>query len=1004
MSRIVGRVLTVLISVLLVPFHSSAQNTSSPIIITVAGGGLSAVPATSTGIGSAGSVALDHIGNLFIADSVNNVVRKVDLNGNMTVVAGNGAPSYLLDVGFDPGCGTIGRVGDGGPAVNAELSYPVVLAVDGTANLYIADCYVLIRKVDPNGIITTVAGTGSSGFSGDGGPATNAQFQAFALAADNVGNIYMVDGGTRVRKINTLGIITTVAGNGTLGFSGDGGPAINAQLFNAFSIAVDNNGNIFILEGDARIRKVNANGIISTIAGTGTAGFSGDGGPAVSAQISANTYSVALDSSGNLYMTDGGSRVREINSAGVISTVAGTGTQGYTGDGGPAVSAEITAEVIAVDIFGNSFISDNNSSQGARIRKINSVGVISTFAGNGTLGFSGDNKLATKVEIDNPTGLAVDSLGNLYIGDWNNYRIRKVDTSGQITTIAGTGMPCFGMSTCSGDGGPATSAQLGAPYGITADGMGNLYFVDGTYGCSCVRKIDASGVIHTVAGGGTSVPGDGGPATSALLMPVAVALDSIGNLYISENNAYSPSSFRVRKVDTAGTITTIAGTGTAGFSGDGGPATAAQLSNPSGLAFDSAGNLYVGDGTRLRKIDTHGVISTFAGNGTSGFTGDGGPATNAELAIVDGVAVDRTGNIYITDGNNRVRKVDTQGIIATFAGTGTVGYSGDGGPAADAEFSHPGGLAIDKNGNVFVGDVFNYRVREIVVSPAPAVVLSPTSLTFGDQLATTASTAQTLTLSNGGTAALSVTSVGIIGTNAGDFSQTNNCGTSVAVSASCSINVTFTPSASGSRSGTLSIADNASGSPQTFSLVGTGTDFSITIASGGSTAATVTAGQSATYNLQLNALSGFTGSVTVSCTGAPTQATCTSSASAINVTGASSPLTITVSTTARSFAPPTTTNRREPQHWIVPLGVLLLVLALILTYAMDRVSRGARRRYAWVYAGLLLAWVVSLVVGCGGGGGGGGGNTGTPAGAYSLTITGTDQGVQRSLTLSLTVN
>jgi hypothetical protein len=728
----------------------------------------------------------------------------------------------------------------------------------------------------------------------------------------------------------------------------------------------------------------------------------------VSAQICPD--SLTANTNGNIFFLDGNNnRVRKIDTTGVITTVGGNGTQGLAGDGGPATNAEINAGFIAADPLGNLFLADTNEpGTGGRVRKINSIGTINTYAGNGTLGYNNNDKTAITASIDNPTGVAVDNTGNLYVGDWNNYRLRKADPSGQISTIAGTGSPCIGISPpCSGDGGPATNAPIGSPFGIAFDANGNLYFSDGYYGCSCVRKIDAGGILHTVAGGGSSNPGDGGPATSAALTPTALAFDGNGNLYITDSGGNS--SFRIRKVDVAGTITTIAGGATAGFSGDGGPASNAQLSNPSGLAFDKAGNLYIGDGTRVRKVDTNGIISTFAGNGVFGFGGDGGPATSAELAQVDGVAVDQGGTVYIADGNNRIRKVDTHGTITTFAGTGAAGFSGDGGPAASAQFSHPGGIAFDNNGNLFIGDVFNYRVREIVMSPAPAVALSQASLTFGDQLATTASGAQTVTLNNTGTAALSVGNIGMAGTNAADFSETNNCGTSVALGGSCTISVTFTPTTSGSRSGMLSITDNAAGSPHTVGLAGTGTDFSLGAANGGSTSATISAGQTATYSLQVNPLSGFTGSVSVSCTGAPTLATCTSSASSVSVTGASSvQFTVTVSTAARSFVPPTQISRPWLRALHLPLLYVDVALVCILLAGHRAFGRGrSRMMRVWATASITLLCCATLVTasGCGSGGsGGGGGGGGTPAGAYTLTITGTDQGVNRTVSLTLAVN
>jgi sugar lactone lactonase YvrE len=352
-------------------------------------------------------------------------------------------------------------------------------------------------------------------------------------------------------------------------------------------------------------------------------------------------------------------------------------------------------------------------------------GIITTVAGNGIAGYSGNNGAATSAKLDSPAGVAVDANGNIYIADAAYGYIRKVNAgTGIITTVAGNGVGGYSNS------GPATSTSVGIPIGVIVDASGNIYIADDLD--SRVLKVNAAtGVLSSIAGTGTAgYSGDGGPATSAYLgIPVGLSLDASGNLYIA-----CQSDSRIRKVNPAGTITTVAGNGTTGYSGDGGAATSAELDAPQSVYVDASGNIYIADwgNDRIRKVTPSGIITTVAGIGTAGYSGDGGAATNAQLNAPQGVYKDATGNIYIADGaNSRIRRVDTGGIITTVAGNGTAGYSGDGGIATSAELNlvafSLGGLVVNTSGTIYISDSNNNRIRAVGPSNNPLAISVATS-------------------------------------------------------------------------------------------------------------------------------------------------------------------------------------------------------------------------------------------------------------------------------------
>jgi len=349
--------------------------------------------------------------------------------------------------------------------------------------------------------------------------------------------------------------------------------------------------------------------------------------------------------------------------------------------------------------------------------------IIATVAGNGAAAYSGDNGPATSAALSQPGGVFVDGSGNIFIADTNNNRIREVAAgSGIITTVAG-------------NGGVAAYPSLSQPGGVFVDGSGNLFIAD--TGNSQIRKLSAGGAaVTTIAGGGSfGYYGDGGLATAAALnLPAGVFVDGFGNIFVADT-----SNNVVRKFTVGGNIATVAGNSTTGFSGDGGPATKAQLYNPAGVFVDTSGNLFIADtgNQRIREVSASGTITTIAGNGTEGATGDGGPATSAGLYDPTGVVVDASGNVFIASAfNNRIREVSA-GIITTVAGNGNNGFFGDNGPATSASLSHPKGIAVDASGDLFIADTGNNRIREVSPSTAPPPSIASGGIVAVDSTVTT---------------------------------------------------------------------------------------------------------------------------------------------------------------------------------------------------------------------------------------------------------------------------
>ena len=627
-------------------------------------------PALAASLKVPAGLLTDKKGNVYIADRENHVVRKVDRKGTITTIAGNG---------------TAGFSGDGGPALQASLNFPSGLALDSKGNLYISDrSNNRIRRVNRKGIINTYAGNGEEGYGGDSGPALSARIdRPFGLAIDKKDNLYIADRrNNRIRKVNSSGIISTAAGDGGFFYMGDNGPAYRASIAGPTGVAVDDNGNIYIADrNNNRIRVVDKLGMIRTVAGTGQQDYNGE------TELARDTnlhlpFGLTLDEKGRLLVIDRSHyRIRRVDPLkGKIETLAGNGRKNFAGDGGPANGANLNfPHGIAVDKNDNIIFSDKGH---FRIRKISPSGIIQTIAGTGNRGNVGDGVPAMQADLFSVQSLILNSKEDIYFVSPSGFinMIRYIDNKGIIHTFVETADKDY-LASLNADQSQGLSmkskiAMVTQFSDIVFDKDNNIFAADRIN--HQIRKIDTQGNVSTIAGTGESdFGGDGGPAAKATFRdPRALTMDKAGNLYIADT-----ANNRIRKIDTKDIVSTIAGNGDHKDSGDGGPALEAGIRSMDALAINPEGELHIiGFNThRIRKITKDGKIVTVAGKGYQGFFGDGGPATKAMLKQPAAAAFDSKGNMYISDmGNNRIRKVDTKGIISTFAGTGIYGWAHDG--------------------------------------------------------------------------------------------------------------------------------------------------------------------------------------------------------------------------------------------------------------------------------------------------------------------------------------
>jgi gliding motility-associated-like protein len=836
------------------PANFDCTNLGKQTITITATNGTFSTPTTpsASSFGGPWNITVDGAGNLYFSDFGNNKIKKITPLGGVTTLAGSG-----------------NKACNDGQGTSASFSYPIGVVTDNAANVYVADALCnVIKKITPSGTVTTLAGNGIAGFADGNGAA--AQFNTpLGLAIDAAGNIYVADSqNERIRKITPAGVVTTVAGDGNRRSFDGAGP--NASFGDPSGLVFDKGGNLYVTDAaTSRIRKIDISGLVTTIAGSGALAGSSDG-PGNAATFN-GPYGITIDNAGNLFVADRfNNEIREISTAGIVSTFAGNtavGPGGGSSDGTGMAASFSDPTGVVIDANGNLFVADRYNE---KIGKITPAGVVTTFAGDGKTGDINGNiggapatgvqvsmqiqvniasvpvfgaypditinadtlcnarvpdytvnakatdvcptvklkitqspapgtilpfNLPTRVSLtaedgvggttgtsfnltigskpviipnqgpivltldaagkyvakladiakvtscinsspavqlspavfdcsalgnqtitvtafdgsfnttpdaltatfNHPFGIAYDVAGSLYVTDQLGNSIRKITAQGKVVTLAGNGRP----NSVDGTG---NTAGFEAPSGIVQDAMGNLYITDN--GSGMIRKVTPVGVVTTIAGnnmGFTETDGKGSAAS--FYNPVGITMDPQGNLYIADQG-----SGRIRKIDTAYNVTTIAGN-LPGFAD--GKGTAASFYGPAGITIDAQGNLFVCDdyNRRIRKITPQGDVTTVAGSSTPGsFDGTG---TSAGFAGITGIVADNNGNLYVTESGtvSKIRKINAQGVVTTIAGTGVSGYAD--GFAAQAQFNNPTGLVMDGSGNLYIADDGNNRIRKL---------------------------------------------------------------------------------------------------------------------------------------------------------------------------------------------------------------------------------------------------------------------------------------------------
>ena len=605
-------------------------------------------------------MAVDEAGNVFVADSWNNTIRKITSSGVVTTLAGSAD----------------------GTGDAARFATPRGVAVDGAGNVFVADLFNnTIRKITSSGVVTTLAGSAGSSGSADGTGAAARFSYPNGVAVDGAGNVFVADSDNNtIRKITSSGVVTTLAGSaGSYGSADGTGAAARFQL--PSGVAVDGAGNVFVADNENNtIRKITPSGVVTTLAGSAAADWGSADGTGAAASFHWPD-GVAVDGAGNVFVADTyNNTIRRITSSGVVTTLAGSAGLSGSADGTGAAARFNWPQGVAVDRAGNVLVADFHNNA---IRKITSSGVVTTLAGTADSSGSTDGTGAA-ARFDTPYGVAVDGAGNVFVADYDNNTIRKITLSGVVTTLAGSAADSAG----SADGTGAAGRFCG-PNGVAVDGAGNVLVAD--YWNDTIRKVTPSGVVTTLAGSaGLSGSADGTGAAARFFLPVGVAVDGTGNVFVADGNN------TIRKITPTGVVATLAGS--AGLSGSAdGTGAAARFCRPSGLAVDGVGNVFVADNENntIRKVTPSGVVTTLAGSAGLSGSADGTGAA-ASFSWPQGVAVDGAGNVFVADSqNNAIRKISTSGVVTTIVGVASGMSAGNLPGPLPASILSPSGVAID---------------------------------------------------------------------------------------------------------------------------------------------------------------------------------------------------------------------------------------------------------------------------------------------------------------------